>query len=249
MKVGGFRHAGKHVKERGDFGGEGSPGGEEAQIRVKTGGAGVVVAGAEMEIRTEVAFFAADEKKGFAMSFQADEAVNDVNAGLLHFFSPGDVVGLVEAGLKLDQHGDLLLVAGSLDEGVNDGGVATGAVEGHLDGKDIGILGGVFQKGDDGGEALVGVMEEDVLLPDGLKITLSTKEGGRESRGEGGIAKSDVVAAGLGEGKKLGKIDGTNDPVDVLGAEMETSLKGRLRLCSWAQLTMNSSASGSRSRS
>ena len=112
----------------------------------------MVVAGAEVEIGAEVALLAADEEEGFAVGFQADEAVDDVDAGLLHFFGPGDVVGLVKAGLEFDQDGDLLFVAGGLDEGVDDGGVAAGAVEGHLDGEDVGILGRIFEKGDDGGE-------------------------------------------------------------------------------------------------
>jgi len=75
----------------------------------------MVVAGAEVEIGAKVAFFTADQKEGFAVGFQADEAVHNVNAGLLHFFCPGDVIGLVEAGLEFHEDGDLLLVAGRLD--------------------------------------------------------------------------------------------------------------------------------------
>jgi len=145
IEVGGFRHPGEDVKEGGDLGGKRGAGGEKAEVGIQPGGARVVVAGAEMKIRAEVAFFAANKKEGFAVGFQADEAVDDVNAGFFHLFGPGDVVGFVEAGLELHEDGDLLLVAGGLDESVNNGGVAAGAVEGHLNGEDIGILGGVLQ--------------------------------------------------------------------------------------------------------
>ena len=41
-----------------------------------------------------------------------------MDAGLLHFAGPGDVIGLVEAGFQLHENRNLLFVAGGGDEGV-----------------------------------------------------------------------------------------------------------------------------------
>jgi len=145
IEMGGFRHAGEDVEQGGSFGGEGGPGGEEAEVGVESGGAGMVVTGAEVEVGAEVSFLPADEKQHLAVGFEADEAVDDVDAGLLHLFGPGNIVGFIKAGLEFDQHGDLFFVMGGGDEGVEDRGVAAGAVEGHFDGEDRGVGGGVFE--------------------------------------------------------------------------------------------------------
>ena len=50
------------------------------------------------------------------MGLEADEAVHDVDAGLLELARPHDVRGLIEAGLHLDEREHLLAGLGSVDE-------------------------------------------------------------------------------------------------------------------------------------
>ena len=40
-------------------------------------------------------FFPADDEQGLAVGFEADQAIDHVDARLLHLLGPGDVVGLV----------------------------------------------------------------------------------------------------------------------------------------------------------
>ena len=110
---------------------------------------------------------------------------------------------------------------GGGDEGVEDRGVAAGAVERHFDGEHGGIGGGVLEEGNDGGETFVGVMEENVPLANGLEIGRSTREGGRQGRGEGGIAQSGLIATRLGEGENLGEIDRAGDAVGVIRKKLQ----------------------------
>lgn len=72
IKVGGLGHAGEDIEERGDFGGEAGAGGEEAKIGIKPGGAGVVIARAEVKIGLEVSLLPANDEKNFAVSFESD---------------------------------------------------------------------------------------------------------------------------------------------------------------------------------
>lgn len=155
------------------------------------------------------------------MSFEADEAVDHMDAGLLHFFGPGDIVGLIKAGLEFDQHRDLLFVAGGLDQGIDHGRVAARPIERHFNGQDIRILRGIFEQGDDRGEAFVGVVQENVFLRDGGKVRGSARQGGGLGRGEGGIPQRGIVAAGFGEGEQLGQVDRSDDAIHVLRAQME----------------------------
>ena len=50
------------------------------------------------------------------MGLQPDQAVDDVHAGLLELARPGDVRGLVEPGLDLDEGEHLLAGLGGVDE-------------------------------------------------------------------------------------------------------------------------------------
>jgi hypothetical protein len=66
----------------------------------------------------------ADDEAELRVGLEADDAVDDVHAGLLQLAGPADVVDLVEPGLDLDDGQHLLAGAGGVDEGVDDGRVA-----------------------------------------------------------------------------------------------------------------------------
>lgn len=88
----------------------------------------MIIARAEVQVGEEVIFLSANDEEDFAVGFESDETIDDVNAGLLHFSGPRDIVGLIEAGFEFDQNSDLFLVMGGGDESVEDGGIAAGTV-------------------------------------------------------------------------------------------------------------------------
>ena len=112
--------------------------GKQAQVGIEAGGDGVVVAGAQVAIAAgHAVFVAADQHGQLAVGLEADDAVEDLHAGIFHAARPADVRGLVEAGHQLDnQRG--LLGGGGLDQRLEDGRIVAGAVEGLLHGDDGG---------------------------------------------------------------------------------------------------------------
>jgi hypothetical protein len=90
--------------------------GEQAQVGVEAGGDGVVVAGAQVAVAAgDAVLVAADQHGQLAMGLEADDAVEDLHAGVFHAARPADVRGLVEAGHQLDdQRG--FLGGGGLDQ-------------------------------------------------------------------------------------------------------------------------------------
>ena len=79
---------------------------------------------------------------------------------------PQQILLLVEARLQLDHRGDRLAGLGGGDQRVDDRRLLAGAVERLLDRDDVGVLGRLAQEGDHHLEALIGVVDDDVLGPD-----------------------------------------------------------------------------------
>ena len=113
--------------------------GQQAQIGVLTGGLRVVVACAHMAVTPQAVFLLTDHQGELAVGLESDDAVDHVDAGTLQLPGPGDVGLLVEPCLDLNQGQDLFACVGRIHQGVDDGGVARGAVEGLLDGQNLGV--------------------------------------------------------------------------------------------------------------
>ena len=118
-----------------------------------------------------------------------------MDAGLLHLAGPGDIIGLVKAGFKLNEDRYLLFVAGSSDEGVEERGIPAGPIKGHLDREDLRIDGGLLEKRDDGLKTFVGMVQEDVVLADRLEAAPRGLKRGWERGGEEGIVEVGEAAA------------------------------------------------------
>ena len=101
------REAGEVVEQRGDVGADVGVDGEDAEVLVEPGRLGVVVAGADVAVATQPVAVVADDEHALGVRLQPDHAVHDVDAGALELLGPVDVGRLVEAGLQLDEHGDL----------------------------------------------------------------------------------------------------------------------------------------------
>ena len=111
---------------------------------------------------------APDHQSRLGVRLETDDAVDDMDAGLLQLGRPCDVRLLVEARGQLDERDHLLARLGGSDEGADDRAVGAGRpVEGLLDGEHVGIAHRLVDEGFDAAcEQLVGVMHEHVALID-----------------------------------------------------------------------------------
>ena len=147
------------VEQLGDVVADRRVAGEEADVLVQPGRSRVVVARADVAVAAQAVLVGADHQHAFGMGLQADEAVDDVHAGALQRFGPGDVGCLVEPRLQLDQHRHLHAAFGGTDQAAGDRAVAAGSVQGHLDALHPRVVGGLGdERLDAAGEALVRVM-------------------------------------------------------------------------------------------
>ena len=86
----------------------------------------------------------ADESRAEVCSNDLECLVRRTDPGALELVGAVEVPRLVEAGLELDEDGDVLAVFRSLDQCIDDARLAGGAVEDLLDGDDIWIGGGLL---------------------------------------------------------------------------------------------------------
>ena len=128
----------------------------------------VVVAGPDVGVTADHAFLLTHHEGCLGVGLQPDQPIDDVHPRLLQCTRPLDVPLFVEAGLELDQNGDLLAPVGGLDQRLHDRAARRGAVERLLYGEDIGVGGGGREERlDRSGEGVVGVMNEQIALADG----------------------------------------------------------------------------------
>lgn len=122
-----------------------------------------------MQVAADAVFFAAHDKRNFAVGLEAGQTVNDVAAGFFELLCPVDVVFFVKARFQLDKHRDLFAVFGGFDERRDDGRVAADAVERLLDGKYVFVFCGLCDELHDTVECLIWMVNKAVALTDGLK--------------------------------------------------------------------------------
>src|SRR5262245_25653501 len=75
---------------------------EETNVAVNAGGAHVVIARGQMAVTANAIRFLANDQTYFAVSFVADQSVDDMGADFFQSACPGDIGLLVEARLQLD---------------------------------------------------------------------------------------------------------------------------------------------------
>src|SRR6516165_7509924 len=146
---------------------DGAVGGEEGEVGIDLGGDRVIVAGADVAIGYELAALAPHDQAELGVGLEFDEAVDDLHACAFKVACPFDVGFLIEARLELDHSGDRLAGLHCVLEGFDDRRARARAVECPFDRHDIGVRGRLLQELQHHVEGLVGVMDYDVLLPDG----------------------------------------------------------------------------------
>ena len=120
--------------------------GQQSEVGVCPGGAGVVVARAEVDVAAQLLPFAADHEQHLRVGLVPDDPIDDVRAGLLELLGERDVRLFVEAGPQLDAYRDFLAGAGRRDERVDERRFGPGAVERLLDGQHVGVGGGLLDE-------------------------------------------------------------------------------------------------------
>ncbi len=181
------------------------PAGEQPIVGVEAGGAGVVVAGAQMHIVAQFSAFAADHQQHLGVGLVPHDPIDHVGAGLLEPVGQGDIRLLVKPRPQFDHHGHLLAGAGGVDQGIHHGGVRSGAVEGLLDGQHLWIGGGLAQEVDHRYEGLEGVVQQQVAFGDGLEDVSRPGQPRRQARREGGELEVGAVDE-VGEGHEAVEI-------------------------------------------
>ena len=121
------------------------------------------------------------------MGLEIDEAVDDLGAGALQVARPLDVGFLVEARLQLDHRGDRLAGLGRLDQGRDDRRVLAGPVQRLLDRDDRRIARRLVQELHHHVEALIRVVDDDVL---GAGSRRSSRRRNRGSARESGRCRA-----------------------------------------------------------
>lgn len=130
-----------------------------------------------------------------------------------------------KASLDLDQCQHLLAGLGGLDECVDDGGVAAGAVEGLLDRQHMGVGGGLFHQAlHAGGEGVIGMVQQHVVTADrleqvGLAGGLHGCQVGVRLGQE--VRVLQVVAVNVGEPEQGCQVERRRQLEDLLGAYVE----------------------------
>ena len=148
-----------------------------------------------MDVPPQPVLLPAHHQQNLAMGFQPRQPVNHMAPRFLQLKGPVNVVLLVEPRLKLHQHRHLLAVVSGPHQSGDDGGMAADPIQGLLDGQDVRILRRRPHEIHHAVEALIGVMDEPIPLPDGLEHVVVPEEIRRGRRHDGRQAQPVVQPA------------------------------------------------------
>ncbi len=122
---------------------------QQSEVGVKLGRGRMIIAGAEVRVRTQTRPFAADHQRQLGVGLQADDAVHDLRAGALEPVRPVDIRFFVEARHQFHDDGDFLAVLGCFNQGFHQVGIHAGAIDRLLYCNRAGIARGSTNKFDD----------------------------------------------------------------------------------------------------
>ncbi|CAB4599369.1 unannotated protein [freshwater metagenome] len=189
--------------------------GDVSEILVQASGARVVVAGTEVHVSTQSIGILANDQHALGVGLQPHHAVDDVDTGPFEGLGPGDVGGLVEAGLQFHQHRHLHTAFGRANEVSGDRTVTAGAIQRHLDALHARVVGGLGEKLlHRTGETLVGVVHQQRALAHHREDrTVGLLGGGQSSRGD--RLPRVVLQFRPVDGMNLHQAGQVDEPVDV----------------------------------
>src|SRR5215831_14335522 len=149
-----------------------------------------------------------DQQAQLAVCLKPDQAVIHLHALVFEGAGPLDVGGLIKSGLELQYRDDLLFRRGGRDQRADNRRVLAGAVDGLLQRDHVRIAGGAFDEIHHRVKRIVGMVEQNIPLPQLLK---NTAAGGGQAQLAGHEALVFQVRA-LGqliEVEQAGQIDWT----------------------------------------
>src|SRR5215831_5974534 len=124
---------GDEIEDAGDIACNRRLGGEKRKVGVDTRRHRMIVAGADMHIRSERSALPPHHHRQLGVGFQVDDSVHDLGARAFEIACPTDIGFLVEPRLEFDHRCYRLAGFGGLRKRPHDRTVLGGAVEGLLD--------------------------------------------------------------------------------------------------------------------
>ena len=106
---------------------------KQTPVGVNAGSARVIIACAEMDIMPKSIGIAPDDEQCFAVRLQPNHTIDDVGAGFFQPPRPLDIRRFIKSRAKFDNCGDLFACVRRVDQRLNDGRIAAGAIERNLD--------------------------------------------------------------------------------------------------------------------
>ena len=161
---------------------DGLIGSEQTVVGVSAGGAGMVVAGAQVAVAADPLGFAPHDQHHLGVGLVADHAVHDVRAGFLQARRQLDVRFLVEARAQFDHDRDVLAGLRRRHQRVDDVRLIAGAIQRLLDRQHHRIGRRLAQQVHHRGEALERVVQQHVALADGVEQVVRAAKAFGQSR-------------------------------------------------------------------
>ncbi len=101
--------------------------------------------------------------------FKTHHPINHMDTGLLEGSCPADVAFFIKTSFEFHQDSHLFASFGGLQQRFHNGRVLSDPVEGLFDGQHLRVTGGCVQEIHHRGERIVGMVKEDIFLPDGIE--------------------------------------------------------------------------------
>ena len=119
-----------------------------------------------MAVATDATILTPYHQTRLAVRLITDQPVHHMSANLFERPCPGNIGFLIKTGSEFDQDGHFFTRFCGPRECLGNGRGRTDPVESHFNGQDIWVGRGLFHKARHYLERLVGVMHQDVALPD-----------------------------------------------------------------------------------
>ena len=194
--------------------------GEQPEIGIQPGCAGMVIARGHMHVAAQSAKFPANHHQHLGMGLESDHAIHHVGADLFQFGCPVEIGFLIKAGQQFHHDGDFLAALRCIDEVFHQHRIRSGAIDRLLDCHHIGVFGSLFQELDDRTEGLIRMVQQDVAILYGGKHIRRFFQRARQPWHEGGEFERCHVDQ-IGDLHQAHQIHRSVDPVQVGLREFE----------------------------
>ena len=170
------------VKQVGRIGSDRGIGREVTEVRVDPTGRHIVIPRAEVYVAMDPVCLAPHDQTHLCMGLESKDPVHHMHSHVFEFARPGNIVFFVEAGLKLHDHRNLLAIDARFHERLDNRRLRIHAIKRLFDGQHIGVGSGLPHKVDHGRKTVIGVIEQQVVLTNGIEQSRVRRDGDRDRR-------------------------------------------------------------------